>query len=49
MMANEDITLDSDKLCYWDTSASNHMCRHKHLFIDIQETKDLHVPFGYPH
>ena len=45
MMANEDITLDSDMVWYLDTSANNHMCGHKHLFLGIQEKEDGHVPF----
>jgi len=31
---------------YLDTSASNHMCRHTHLFVDILEIEDGHVSFG---
>jgi len=46
MMANEDVTLDSDMILYLDTGASNHMCGHKHLFLDIEEIKDGHVSFG---
>jgi len=45
-MANEGITLNSDMVWYLDNGASNHMCRHKHLFIDIHEIKDGHVSFG---
>jgi len=45
MKANEDITLDSDMIWYLDTGASNHMCGHKHLFLDIQEIEDGHVSF----
>ena len=43
MMANEGITLDSDMVWYLDTSATNHMYGHKHLFLDILEIKDEHV------
>jgi len=46
MMANEGVTLDSDMIWYLDTGGSNHMCGHKHLFLDIQEIEDGHVSFG---
>jgi len=48
MMANEDITKysDSDMVWYLDTTSSNHMCGHKHLFVDIREIEDGHVSFG---
>jgi len=46
MMANEDFNLDSDMVQYLDTGASNHMCEHKHLFLDIQEIEGEHVSFG---
>jgi len=46
MMANKGVTLDSDMVWYLDTGASNHMCGHKHLFLDIQEIEDGHVSFG---
>jgi len=46
MMANGGITMDNDMVWYIDTGASNHMCRHKHLFVDIREIKDGHVTFG---
>jgi len=46
MMANEGITINNDMVWYLDTGASNHMCGHKHLFVDIQEIKDGHVSFG---
>jgi len=46
MMTNEGVTLDSDMIWYLDTCASNHMCGHKHLFLDIQEIEDSHVSFG---
>ena len=46
MMDNEDVTLDSDMIWYLDTGVSNHMCGHKHLFLDIQEIEDGHVSFG---
>ena len=46
MMVNEDITLDSDMIWYLNIGASNHMCGHKHLFLDIQEIEDGHVSFG---
>jgi len=45
MMANEGITLDNDMVWYLDTGDSNHMCGHKHLFLDIQEVEDGHVSF----
>jgi len=45
-MANEGITLDSDMVLYLDIGASNHMCGHKHLFVDTQEIKDGHVSLG---
>jgi len=45
MTTNEGITLDSDMMWYLDTSASNHMCGHKHLFVDIQEIEDGQVSF----
>jgi len=35
VMANEGISLDSGMEWYLDTHASNHMCGHKHLFVDI--------------
>ena len=38
--------MDSDMVWYLDTGASNHMCGHKHLFLDIQEIEDEHVSFG---
>jgi len=47
MMANEGITIDNDMLFYLEFDATNHMCGNKHLFIDIQETKDVHVSFRY--
>jgi len=40
MMGKEDVTLDSDMIWYLDTGANNHMCEHKHLFLDIQEIED---------
>ena len=46
MMANEGVILDSVTVWYLNTSASNHMCGHKHLFVDIQEIEDGHVSFG---
>jgi len=46
IMANEDVTLDSDMIWYLDTGASNIMYGHKHLFLDIQEIEDGHVSFG---
>lgn len=47
MMTNEDITLDNDMVWYLDTGASsNHMYRHKHLFVNIQEIEDGHASFG---
>jgi len=46
IMANEGVTLDNDMLWYLDIGASNHMCRHKHLFLGIQEIEDGHVSFG---
>ena len=45
MMANENVTLDSDMVWYLDIGATNHMCDHKHLFVDIQEIEDEHVSF----
>jgi len=45
MMVNKGVTLDSDMVWYLDTSTSNHMCGHKHLFFDIQEIEDGHVFF----
>jgi len=33
MMPNECITLDNDMVWYLNTTASNHMCGHKHLFV----------------
>ena len=38
--------MDSDMVWYLDTGASNHMCGHKHLFLDIQKIEDGHVSFG---
>jgi len=38
--------MHSDMVWYSDTSVSNYMCGHKHLFVDIQEIKDRHVSFG---
>jgi len=46
MMANEGITLDNDMVWYLGIGASNHMCGHKHLFLDIQEIEDVHVSIG---
>jgi len=46
MMANEGTILNNDMVWYLDIGASNHMCGHKHLFVDIQEIKDEHVSFG---
>ena len=46
MMANEGVILDSDMVWYVDTGASNHMCGHKYLFLDIEEIEDGHVSFG---
>ncbi|XP_020271909.1 cingulin-like [Asparagus officinalis] len=31
---------------YLDTGASNHMCGHKHLFVEMQKIEDGHVLFG---
>jgi len=45
IMANEGITMDIDVEWYLDNGASNHMCGHKHLFIDIREIEDEHVSF----
>jgi len=30
---------------YLDIGANNHMCGHKHLFLNIQEIEDEHVSF----
>jgi len=46
VMTNKDITIDSDMVWYIDTGASNHICGHIHLFVDIQEIEDGHVSFG---
>jgi len=46
MMASEGITLDNDMVLYLDVGANNHMCGHKHLFVDILEIEDGHVSFG---
>jgi len=46
MMTNEDVALDNVMIWYLDTGASNNMCGHKHLFLDIQEIEDGHVSFG---
>jgi len=32
---------------YVDTSTTNQMCGHKHMFVDIQVIEDGHVSFGY--
>ena len=45
IMANEVVILDSEMVWYLETGASNHMCGHKHLFLDIQEIEDEHVSF----
>jgi len=45
MMANKDITLDSDMVWYLDAGASKHMCEHKHLSVDIKKLEDGHVSF----
>lgn len=37
---------NNDMVWYLDTGASNHMCGHKHLFVNIQEIEDGHVSFG---
>ncbi|KAE8706666.1 hypothetical protein F3Y22_tig00110388pilonHSYRG00007 [Hibiscus syriacus] len=46
MMAYKNIIPDSDTVWYLDTGASNHMCGHKHLFVDMQEIEEGHVSFG---
>jgi len=46
LMAYEGNALDGGMVWYLDTGASNHMCGHKHLFVDIQEIEDGHVSFG---
>jgi len=46
MMANEGILTNNDMVWYLDTSASNHMYAHKHLFVDIREIEDRHMSFG---
>jgi len=45
-MAYEGNALDGDMVWYLDIGANNHMCGHKHLFVDIQEIEDGHVSFG---
>jgi len=44
-MVNEGVILGSDMVCYLNIGASNHMCGHKHLFLNIQEIEDGHVSF----
>jgi len=46
MMTNGGITLNSDMVWYLDIGASNHICRAKHLFTDIEEIEDGYVSFG---
>jgi len=46
MIVNKGVTLDSGMVWYLGTSANNHMCAHKQLFVDIQEMKDEYVSFG---
>ena len=46
MMAYKSTISDGDMVWYLDTGASNHMCGHKHLFVDMQEIEDGHVSFG---
>ena len=46
MMAHKDTTSESDTIWYLDTGASNHMCGHKHLFVEMKEIDDGHVSFG---
>lgn len=46
MMAYKNTILDSDTVWYLDTGASNHMCGHKHLFVEMQEIEVGHVSFG---
>jgi len=46
MMTNEGITMDGGMVWYLDIGANNHMFRHKNLFIDIQDRKDVHVSLG---
>jgi GAG-pre-integrase domain len=43
MMAYDDTILNSDTVWYLDTGASNHMCGHKYLFVEMQEIKDGQV------
>ena len=45
-MAYKNTVPDSDTVWYLDTGASNHMCGHKHLFMEMQEIEDGHVSFG---
>lgn len=37
LMAYEGNALDVDMVWYMDTNASNNMCGHKYLFVDIQD------------
>ncbi|KAE8732520.1 Detected protein of unknown function [Hibiscus syriacus] len=46
MMTYKSTVPDRDTVWYLDTRASNHMCGHKHLFVEMQEIEEGQVSFG---
>ncbi|KAE8655248.1 hypothetical protein F3Y22_tig00117034pilonHSYRG01564 [Hibiscus syriacus] len=45
-MQKSAIPSKSDMVWYLDTGTSNHMCGHKHLFVEMQEIEEGYVSFG---
>jgi hypothetical protein len=45
LLTNKENDLEKEDVWYLDTSASNHMCGYKHIFIELKEIINDHVFF----